>query len=511
MLQTFFDAVPAIITSLFNLETLLCIILGVVGGMFIGALPGLSATMGIALMLPFTYGLSAISAIAMLMTIYTSAICGGSITAILIHTPGTPSSAATALDGFPLTKQGKGLQALGVSISASMIGGTVSAVALLFLASLLASAALKFGSMEYFLLACLGLSVIASLASESLVKGLLAGCLGLVLGCIGIDASSGYARYTFGIVPLLWGIPTVPALIGLFSIPQVLDQLENARKQGKTVNLADTAQMSGKVLLPWKEYKKLLPTILRSSVIGVFAGILPGAGGEIGSWMAYNTAKNRSKNKELFGKGSFEGVAASEAGNNAVTGGACIPMMTLGIPGSAAAAVLMGGLMIHGLQPGADLFVKKASTTYAIIFGFMLANIMMGIIGLFIARYIVRITKVPVNILCPIIVVLAVVGSYAISSDMYNIYIMIIFGLIGYFMRMAKFPPAAMVLGFLLGHMAEKGLRHAVNLSRGNLLSYYLHRPISLVITALIVVGIFLPMVLEKIKASRSEMKQEQD
>ena len=504
MFSTLFNSLPAIASNLFNLETILCIVFGVVGGMIIGALPGLSANMGMALMLPFTYSLSPISAIAMLMTIYTSAICGGSISAILIHTPGTPSSAATALDGYPLTKQGRGLETLGVSMTSSMIGGTISAIAMLFLSPPLAALSLKFGSLEYFFLSCFGLSIIASLASKSVIKGLIAGVLGLIVGTIGIDASTGFPRFTFGTISLLGGIPTVPALIGLFSLPQVIDQLQDARRGKKTVNLSDKEHIGKRLLLPWKEYRPLIPTILISSVIGTFAGILPGAGGEVGSWMAYNTAKNRSKNKELFGKGSFEGVAASEAGNNAVTGGAAIPMMTLGIPGSSGAAILMGGLMIHGMQPGGDLFHAKAEITYAIIFGFLLANLFMGAIGLLMARYVVLITRVPANVLCPIVVVLASIGSYAISNDMFNVYTMFVFGVIGYFLRKAQFPPAAMVLGLLLGKMAERGLCQAIKQSRGNLLQYFLGRPFSIALVVLIFVMVVLPKNKEKRKERRA-------
>lgn len=504
MFESLFDNLPAILSSLFNVETLLCIIFGCIGGMVIGALPGLSANMGMALMLPFTYKLSPISAIAMLMTIYTSAICGGSISAILIHTPGTPSSAATALDGYPMTQQGRGLEALGVSMTSSMIGGLISAIALLFLSPPLAALSLKFGSLEYFFLACFGLSIIASLASGSVVKGLIAGCLGLIIGTIGIDSSTGFPRFAFGTITLLGGVSTVPALIGLFSIPQVIDQLKGAREGKETVDLGDKAHLGKRVLPPWPEYKKLIPTILISGVIGTFAGILPGAGGEVGSWMAYNTAKNRSKDKDSFGKGNPEGVAASEAGNNAVTGGAAIPMMTLGIPGSSGAAILMGGLMIHGMQPGGDLFAGKAVTTYAIIFGFLLANLFMGAIGLFLSRYIVLITKIPANVLCPIIVVLAGIGSFAIANDINDVYTMFIFGVLGYFLRKAHFPPAAMVLGLLLGKMAEKGLRQALTLSRGNLFNYFLHRPVSIILFVLILLFVVVPLVMDKIKAKKN-------
>ncbi len=504
MLESLFASLPVIASQLFTPEVLFALFLGVVGGMVIGALPGLSATMGIALMIPFTYGMTPIAAIALLMAIYTSAIAGGSISAILIHTPGTPSSAATALDGYPLTLQGKGLQALGVAMVSSMIGGLLSAIALLFLSPLLASAALKFGAPEYFLLACFGLSLIASLASDSLAKGLAAGCLGLIICTIGIDNDSAFPRFTFGSLHMMGGIPAVPALIGLFSIPQVLSLIGKSIERASSKEKMEIGEIKGRVLPPWSEFKLLIPTILRSSVLGIGVGILPGAGGDIGSWVGYNEAKRYSKHKELFGKGSFEGVCASEAANNAVTGGAMIPMLTLGIPGSAAAAVIMGGLMIQGMIPGAELFTAKATITYTVIFGFILANIFMGVVGLLIARYVVNVTKVPPGVLCPIIVVLSVVGSYAISQTMYSVYVMIVFGFLGYFMRRAKFPASATVLGMLLGSMAETGLRQSIVMAKGHLVTYYLTRPLCVALIALILLGIFLPVFLEKRKQKKA-------
>ncbi len=503
MLNSFISTLPQIASQLFTADVLLALLIGVVGGMVIGALPGLSATMGIALMIPFTYGMTPIASIAMLMSIYTSAITGGSISAILIHTPGTPSSAATAIDGYQLTLQGKGLQALGVAIISSTIGGLISAVALLFLSPLLASVSLKFGAPEYFLLACFGLSLIASLASDSPVKGFAAGFFGLIICTIGIDNDSAFPRFTFNSLHLMGGIPAVPALIGLFSIPQVFNLISKAIEISKSNEKAIVGEIKGSILPPWEELKPLIPTVLRSAILGIGVGILPGAGGDIGSWVGYNEAKRFSKHKELFGKGSFEGVCASETANNAVTGGAMIPMLTLGIPGSAAAAVIMGGLMVQGMTPGAELFTEKATVTYTIIFGFILANLFMGIVGLIISRYVVGVTKVPPGVLCPIIVVLSVVGSYAISQTMYNVVIMVVFGFIGYFMRRAKFPASATVLGMLLGSMAETGMRQSIVMAKGHLLQYYLTRPLCLALIALIIIGVMLPVAMEKQKQKK--------
>lgn len=503
MFQTLFDTLPSIAAQLFTVPVLFSLLLGVVGGMVIGALPGLTATMGIALMIPFTYGMPPIAAIVMLMAIYTSAIAGGSVSAILICTPGTPSSAATALDGYPLTLQGKGLKALGVSILSSSFGGLISGLCLLLISPLLAIASLKFGAPEYFLLAVFGLSIIASLASDSLVKGLAAGFLGVVVSTIGIDNDSAFPRFTFGSLNLMGGIPVVPALIGLFSIPQVLKELQKAIQNAGKPEEKEIGLVRGQSFPSWQEFKSIIPTVLRSAFIGLYVGILPGAGADIGSWVSYNEAKRFSKHKELFGKGSLEGLAASETANNAVTGGAMIPMLTLGIPGSAAAAVIMGGLMIQGMVPGGELFTSKAPITYSIIFGFILANIFMGIIGMLISRYVVNITKVPPGILHTVVVVLAVVGSYAISQSMYNVYVMLVFGFIGYFMNRAKFPAAAAVLGMLLGSMAETGLRQSIIMAKGKVLAYYASRPICILLVALILLGIILPVILGKTRARR--------
>lgn len=494
-MTSFFGVLPEIAGNLFSLDVLLALVVGTFGGMVIGALPGLSATMGIALMIPFTYSMEPTCAIICLCTIYTSAIAGGSISAILIHTPGTPSSAATALDGYPLTRQGRGLEALGVSMLSSAIGGLVSAVALLFLSSLLAKVSLKFGSEEYFLLAVFGLAIIASLASENLIKGLASGALGLFLATWGIDAMMGFPRFTFGNIHFFSGIQTVPAMIGLFSIPQVLSQMSVAYQQQRNPVKSEIGEIKGSFFISWKKFKSLLPTIVRSTLIGIGVGILPGAGGDIGSWVGYNQAKQFSKNKDEFGKGSLEGVAASEAANNAVCGGALIPALTLGIPGSSAAAIIMGGLMVHGLFPGPELFTTKASITYSVMVGFILANIMLYIAGMLISRYVVHVTRIPSAIMCAVIVVLSVIGSYAINKSMFDVFVMFAMGFIGYLMKKYNYAPAATVLGLVLGYTAEKGLRQAVSLANGNLLMHFARRPICVVLAILIVVTVAMPLI----------------
>jgi len=453
-------------------------------------LPGLTTTMAVALLIPMTYGVNPTAAIVMLAAVYTAAMYGGAIPAVLVHTPGTPASAATADDGYALTQAGHGLKAIGVATIASVFGGLVSAIVLLLLAPPLAKFSLNFSSAEYFLMALFGLTIIGSLSNESMIKGLTAGVFGLMIALIGMS-NNGYVRYTFGIVQLNSGIDFVPALIGLFSLSQVLIQSET---KGADDLKKKIGAIKGSFFPTREELLRITPTILRSTLIGVGIGIPPGTGGDIASWVAYNEAKRRSKNKEMFGKGMLEGVAAPESANNAVTGTALIPTLTFGIPGSPTAAVILGGLTIQGLVPGWQLFSTYRNITYAIIIGFFMANILMGIFGFLAARHIVKVTKVPPAILLPVIVVLSVVGSFAMGNTMLPVYIMIIFGAIGYIMRKFNFPTAPAVLAFILGPMAEKNLSQAIMMSKVPILQYFFTRPLSLVLIALILFSLLSPM-----------------
>lgn len=486
-------------------EVLIACLIGVFGGITVGALPGLSASMAVALLIPITFKMSAVAGLVLLVSVYTAAIYGGSITAVLIHTPGTPSSAATALDGYEMTKQGKGLKAIGMVTIASMIGGTISAFALLLIAPKLAQVSLKFSSLEYFLIAVFGLTIIGSLAGQSMIKGLLSGLFGLLVGCIGLDIMNGTPRFTMGIINLESGISLVPAMIGMFSISQVLISVEEIRK-GKTKILDEGIEgLRGKMLPTKGEFFKVLPTILKSSILGILVGILPGAGSDIGSWVCYNNAKQFSKAPEEFGHGSIEGIAASEAANNAVTGGALIPLLTLGIPGSGVTAIMLGGLMIKGLIPGHQLFTTNGSITYAIIFGFLIANILMGGVGLLIAKQVVKVSIVPTTILAPIIIGLSTVGAYAISNSIFDVYIMLIGGMVGYFVRKLGFATAPIILGLILGPIGEQNLRQALVLARGDIAGYFLSRPISIFLVLLIIASLFSPVLMKFIQSKAKQ------
>ena len=494
-----------VISNFLSFESLIALVIGVVGGMVIGALPGLNATMAISLLIPITYTMSPYAAFTMMMAVYTSAFYGGSLTAILIHTPGTPSSAATAGDGYALTQKGRGLEAMGMSTVASMIGGVMSGIALLTIAPLLGKVTLLFSAPEYFLVVILGLSIIGGLGEESPVKGYLMGVFGLLLGTIGTDTITGQLRFTFGNMGLYSGISTVPALIGLFSISQamVLCEQHDAFKRGEHREVDESA-LKGKFLPTPAEMIGHLPNFIRSGIIGIVVGILPGAGGDIGAWFAYSQAKKASKHPEEFGKGTIEAICASETANNAVTGGSIIPLITLGIPGSTVAAVLLGAMIMHGLTPGRQMFDKNITTTYTIIIGFIAANLLMGLLGMLICRQVIKITKVSDAILIPVIVVLSTIGSFSINNRISDVYMMLIFGFIGYMARKFKLPTAPIILGLLLEKTGEEGFKNAILMAKKTpILQFYLSRPASLVLIILIILTVIVPAVQAVIKAAK--------
>jgi putative tricarboxylic transport membrane protein len=506
-----------ILRQLITIECLVSLVAGTVGGLVIGALPGLSATMGMALLIPITYGMDTVPAMIMIGAIYVSAVYGGSFSAILIRTPGTPASAATAIDGYELTVQGRGLEAIGVSTIASISGGVISAVALLCIAPQLVKVALMFSAPEYFLITLFGLTIVGSLSGDNMLKGLVSATIGLLAGMIGMNFSP-YARYSFGNFNLAGGIQLVPAMIGLFSIPQILilaekrlNQSSEEANDGNSIKqqIANARKLKGRFFPDRKGMKELIPVIARSSILGIFVGILPGAGGDIGSWVGYNDAKTRSKNKQLFGKGSLEGIAGSEAGNNAVCGGALIPALTLGIPGSGAAAVFLGALTLQGFTPGYNLFTENASMTYAILLGFLAANILMGFLGFLLSKHAVRLASLPSGILLPCIVILSVVGSFAMNNSMFDVYVMLVFGIIGYFMRKFSFPAAPAVLALILGPMAERNLINSLQMSKVPILQYYLTRPLCWVFIVLIILSLVAPAISAKKKAKERILPQE--
>jgi putative tricarboxylic transport membrane protein len=475
--------------NLLSWDVAVVLALGTLAGLTVGALPGLSSTMGVALAIPMTFGMDPKLGLVLLGAVYSSSVYGGSITAILLRTPGTDASIVTTLDGFPMTKKGLAGKAIGISTTASAVGGILSTVALLLIAPLLAKIALTFGPPEYFLVAVFGLSVIVGVSSENYLKGLITGFFGLLIATVGLDNFTGFPRFVFKNDSLLDGIPVLPALIGLFSLSQAIKLAAGA---GTTL-VEGSVTFSDRVLPSRDDMKKTWWVMLRSSIIGIVIGIMPGAGTSIASFLAYNEARRSSKEPETFGRGNIQGVAAPEAANNAVVGGSLVPSLTLGIPGNAVSAVFIGGLTIHGLIPGPSLFSKYGEVTYTLILSLFCANILFWIIGIAFARYFVNVIKTPTRILAPIICVLSVIGSYAIRNNFFDVGLVFAFGLLGYWMERFGFSPTPIVLALVLGPMAESELRRSLALFHGNVLLFF-QRPLSLMLIALIVLSVGYPL-----------------
>lgn len=478
------DVMASALAAALSWDTLFGTFLGVVGGVLIGVLPGLTSTMAVALLIPFTFSLPPVVGLAMLGGIYCASTYGGAITAILFNIPGTPSAAATILDGHPLALRGEATRAISVVTLGSAIGGLFSALVLLLLAPPLARFALQFGASEYFLLGVLGVSIIASLSEGSMVKGLISGVLGLIMSTVGMHPLTGFLRFTYGQPFLYEGVPLIVALIGLFSIPEVIS-LISQRTRGDAQILAT---YEGNVFRYIRDLITYRWTVIRSSIIGTIIGIIPGAGTDIAAFLAYNEARRTSKEPERFGRGAVEGVLAPEAANNAVTGGTLVPLLTLGVPGNAVTAIFMGGLLIHGLRPGASLFTDQATITYGFIFSLFVSNILFVPVGLIAARFATRLLRVPPTMLAPTIVVLAVFGSYALRSSPEDVWLMLGMGLVGYGMKLAGIPAGPMVLGLVLGGMVEGELARALAMVQGNVwmfLTQLVTRPISAVLLVL--------------------------
>lgn len=475
------------ITSVFQPDILLYLILGVGSGIIIGALPGLTATMAVALILPLTFGMNAAGAMLLLIGVYKGAIYGGAIPAILLRTPGTPASAAAVQDGYAFSERGESGRALGIATVASFIGGIISVIVVILVAPQLATFALRFSAPEFFLLALFGLSIISTVSGGNMLKGVLVGLLGVFLSTIGIDAITGVSRFTFGNINLLNGVQFIPAMIGLFALSEVLTNIESM------TGTPMTRQKVTKVIPNWTDMKAIFKTSGVAGLIGTFIGIIPGAGADIAAFVSYNFAKQTSKTPEKFGTGVTEGIASAEAGNNGLTGGALIPMLTLGIPGDAVTAILIGALTIQGLQPGPLLFTEHRTLMYTIFVGMILANIFMLLLGLSSLKLFSRVLSIPKSVLTPIIFILCIVGSFAINMNFFDVGIMMVFGVLGYLMKKLDFPIAPMVLGMILGPMAESNFRRALIMSSGSY-SVFFASPISIAFILMTIISFVLPI-----------------
>lgn len=471
-------------------QNLLAIVIGGLWGIIAGALPGISSSMAVVLSLPFTFGMSPITAFTMLVSVYCGAITGGSITAVLFGIPGEPSAVPTVIEGYALAKQGHAAHALWVFILASVIGGIFSVLVMMAATPVIANFALRFGPPEYFALTLLGLSVVSGLSGGSVLKGLISCLFGIFLATIGTDGITGVERFTFDTTILLGGISFVTAMVGLLAVSEVLIEAEQPFKEYK-----GSAEYKGlrEEMPKLSEYKENWLILTKASVIGLIVGALPGAGATIASFLAYGEAARSSKHPEKFGNGAIDGLMATESSNNASTGGSMTTLLALGIPGSNTTAMLIAAFMIHGLQPGPLLLKQRPDIVYGIFVAMLLTNILMIGLSVIGVRMFLQLNRLPYSTFSALIMILCAIGSYGLNNSIDDLYIMFVFGLIGYYMRKYGFPVAPAVLGLVLGDLAELSLRRALLLSLGNPI-ILISRPLSAIMLLFALVSLIYPM-----------------
>lgn len=456
--------------SVLNVNCLVIILLGVVVGIIFGSIPGLTSTMGVALCLPITFSMSALNAIALLVAVDVGGTSGGLISAILLKIPGTPSSVATTFDGAPMAEKGEAGKALGVGILYSFIGTVLSIVALIFIAPSLANVALKFGPYELFAICLFALTLISSMVGNNIVKGLMSGVMGITFSLVGYASIGGANRFTFGSKDLANGFDMLSVMIGLFAVAEIL-KVGFEGLDGKKATLMKYKMKGFGVTL--KEFKEQFWNMLRSALIGIGIGILPGIGGATSNIVAYTAAKSQSKYPEKFGTGIIDGVVASETSNNASIGGSLIPLLTLGIPGDTVTAMMLGGLMLHGITPGPLLFQNSGVLVYGVFAAFILATIMMLVVEYSGIRLFIKVLSVPKYILLPLILTLCVVGTYGTNHRLFDVWTALLFGVLGYFMSKYKFPQAPLILGFVLGSIVEQNLIRGMMYANNNFWAFF--------------------------------------
>lgn len=503
-LQQFF---VEILHLLINPGAMLLLFASVIMGIIFGATPGLTATLGVALLTTLTYGMGPATAMVALMGIYVGGVYGGSYTAILVNIPGTAASAATAMDGYPLAKKGKAGIALGLTTTASAIGTFIGMIFVVSFSPLISKMALQFTSFEFFLLAFFGIVISGTLTSQDLAfKGWIAGFIGLWMATIGRDKLQNFPRFTFGFSQLDSGLDLVPVLIGAFGIPQIMQTLRDDFKYG------DLGEI-GRIVPSWKTIGKNIKHIVRSALIGVGIGAVPGIGEDIAGWVSYGVAKKVSKNSDLYGSGLEEAVICTETANNACIGGAMIPLLSLGVPGSPPAAMLLGALLLHGFNPGPMLNIDHPGFYLKITAILLLASAVMWVVGISLAKQVIRVLKIPISIFMPVIGVLCIIGSYALGTKIFNLYLMLPVGIVAYFLTEMKYPIAPLVIGVILGGMADSNLRRALMVSKGSFMPVFT-RPVALILFLVIVLMIvsqtpFYSRVMGKIKEHFRRSKKE--
>lgn len=481
----------------FSLHNLLFCFIGVTFGMLVGVLPGLGPSAGTALLLPLTFGMEPIAAIIMLAGIYYGAMYGGTITSVLINTPGEAASAITCLEGYPLASQGRAGTALGVAAIGSFIGGTLAIIGLAFIGPPIAKLALKFGPPEFFALMTLGMTMVIGLIGKSVLRGMIAAVIGLTLAVVGMDPVSGAVRFNFGVIELTNGFDFIPLVMGLFGISEILISIESNLKAEKPPKITG--------LLPRREeWKPTLAAILRGTGIGFLLGLIPGTNAVIPTMISYSMEKKIAKDPSRFGKGAIEGVAGPETANNAFCGGALVPLFTLGIPSSPTVAILLGAFIMHGLMPGPQLFQKNPDFVWAVIASMFIGNFILLIMNLPMAGVWAKILQIPYKLLFPIILIITILGAYSVNNSMFDVGAMIVFGIAGYFFKKLEIPLAPIVLTFVLGRLIEDALLQSLTIFRGDFFAFFT-RPISGTML-IFAIGVFVVSIAAGIRNKKSSL-----
>ncbi|RAH97411.1 C4-dicarboxylate ABC transporter permease [Acuticoccus sediminis] len=486
--------------QIFALETMAYLTAGVGLGVVLGAIPGLTATMAIAIVIPFTFTMPPVASMLMLLGAYKGGIFGGSIAAILVAAPGTPASAATVQDGYALARKGQSEKALKVALVSSVIADLATDVLLILLAVQLARIALAFGAVEYMIVAILGLTVVAAVSGRSLWKGVASAILGAAVALIGLDPMSGVPRFSFGVIDFYGGIELVPMLIGLLTLSEILVQIESGHGAG--IRALPKAATRDDRRITGKDARLIARPIALGAVIGGLVGIIPGLGPTLGAFLGYDAAWRTSRRKEEFGKGSLEGIAGAEAGNNAVSGANLIPLLGLGIPGDTMAAILVGAFLIHGLSPGPLIFKEAPDVVYGLFAGLIVANLVLFVVARAMLPAFSRVARTPTRFLMPVVLMLCIVGAYGLNQSMFDVWVMLVFGLIGYVMTKLGFPRAPLLIGFILAPLMEENLRRALRLSDGDF-SVFVGSPLA--IGLWIFVAVSVALVLRQRGALRAE------
>lgn len=460
-MDQFLEALPMFLT----VDNFAMVLIGVIIGVIIGAIPGMTTPMGVALALPFTFSMAPVTGILLLLGIYKGGMYGGSITAILLKTPGTPAAACTVLDGYPMAQKGQARRALEMALYASCVADFISNFALILFSGMLAGFALRFGPPEFFTLILFSLTIIAGVSGDSLAKGAISACLGLIAATVGLDIIYGTERFVYGNVDLMAGLNFIPVLIGLFALPEIINyyikrispQPRAGIVQGKGATFAD--------------FKKCFKSIIRGSFIGVFLGTVPGIGGAPSAFLSYSEARRTSDDPSKFGTGEIEGVAAAEAGNNGVAGSTMIPLLALGVPGDVITAVILGAFMIHGLKPGPIMFTENLPIIYSLFMGIMLSSVYLFVVGKFSIKALSKIANLPNRLLYPVVITLCVFGCYAVNNSTFDILVMAVMGVVGFVMLKFKIPAAPFLIAYILGPMLEDSFRQSLLMSAGH---YYI-------------------------------------